>query len=132
MESTSPTQPQVVLIAEDDPGRLMALATCLELEGYAAVPATDGETALACSDERDGQIDFVITDFHLPDCNGVELIAELRWQGSTVPTLIVTAARVDAAVLVQQGASAVLEKPLNIEAVLAWLRERQSEEGPHS
>lgn len=132
MESTSPTQPQVVLIAEDDPGRLMALATCLELEGYAAVPATNGETALAYYDERDGQIDFVITDFHLPDCNGMELIAELRWQGSTVPMLIVTATRVDAAVLMQQGASAVLPKPLNIEAVLAWLREEQSGEGPHS
>ncbi len=61
MESTSPTQPQVVLIAEDDPGSLMALATCLELEGYAAVPATDGETALAYYAERGGQIDFVIT-----------------------------------------------------------------------
>jgi CheY-like chemotaxis protein len=63
MESTSPTRPQVVLIAEDDPGSLMALPTCLELEGYAAVPATDGETALACYDERGGQLDFVITDF---------------------------------------------------------------------
>jgi two-component system, OmpR family, alkaline phosphatase synthesis response regulator PhoP len=132
MESTSPTQPQVVLIAEDDPGSLMALATCLELAGYAVVPATDGETALACYDERGGRIDFVITDFHLPDCNGVEVIAELRWQGSTVPMLIITAAPVDAAVLVQQGASAVLQKPLNIEAVLAWLRPGQSEQGPHS
>jgi DNA-binding response OmpR family regulator len=132
MENTSPTQSQVVLIAEDDPGSLMALAVCLELEGYAAVPATDGERALACYDERGGQIDFVITDFHLPDCNGIELIAELRWQGSTVPMLIVTAALVDEAVLVQQGASAVLPKPLNIEAVLAWLRQGQSGEGAHS
>lgn len=61
MESTSQTRPPVVLIAEDDPGSLMALAACLELEGYEAVPATDSETALACYDERGGQIDFVIT-----------------------------------------------------------------------
>lgn len=64
----------------------------------------------------------MITDFHLPDCNGMELIAELRWQGSTVPMLIVTAALVDETVLVQQGASAVMSKPLDMKAVLAWLR----------
>jgi DNA-binding response OmpR family regulator len=122
MESTSPTRPQVVLIAEDDPGSLMVLAVCLELEGYETLQATDGEAALACYDERGGQIDCVISDFHLPDCNGMELIAELRWQGSTVPMLIVTAALVDETVLVQQGASAVMSKPLDMKAVLAWLR----------
>jgi len=132
MERTSQTRPPVVLIAEDDPGSLMALAACLELEGYTAVPATDGETALSCYDERGGQVDFVIADFHLPDCNGMELIAELRWQGSTVPMLIVTGALVDEAVLVQQGASAVLKKPLDIEAVLTWLRKRQSGDGSRS
>ena len=114
MSGINPTQPQVVLIAEDDPGSLMALAVCLELEGYEAVPATDSETALACYNEHAGQIDFVITDFNLPDCNGMELIAELRWQGSTVPMLIITAALVDEAVLVQQDASAVMSKPLDI------------------
>jgi DNA-binding response OmpR family regulator len=126
MHGINSTRPQVVLIAEDDPGGLMALATCLGLEGYEAVPAADGETAIACYGERGGQIDFVITDFNLPDCNGIELIAELRWQGSAVPMLIVTAALVDEEVLVQQGASAVMIKPLYIPALLEWLRQERN------
>ena len=85
MHGINSTRPKVVLIAEDDPGSLMVLATCLESEGYEAVAVTDGDTALACYEERGGQIDCVITDFRLPDCNGIELIAELCWQGSTVP-----------------------------------------------
>lgn len=132
MESTLLTRLQVVLIAEDDPGSLMALAVCLGLEGYETLQATDGEAALARYDERGGQVDFVITDFHLPDCNGMELIAELRWQGSTIPMLIVTAALVDETVLVQQGASLVMSKPLDMKAVLAWLRGGQCRDSSRS
>ena len=45
MHDINSTRPHVVLIAEDDPGSLMALATCLELDGYIAVPAANGEAA---------------------------------------------------------------------------------------
>jgi DNA-binding response OmpR family regulator len=121
-----------VLIAEDDPGSLMALAVCLGLEGYETLQASNGEAALAHYDAHGERIDFVITDLHMPGINGVELIAELRWQGSTIPMLIVTAAAVDETILVQQGANAVMTKPLKIEAVLAWLRGGQRGEGARS
>ncbi|MGE0679905.1 MAG: response regulator [Candidatus Binatia bacterium] len=101
MENLIPIRPEVVLIVEDDPGSLLALAVCLELEGYATLQALTGEAALAHYDERHGQIDFMITDYHLPDCNGMELIAELRWQGSAAPMLIVSAGILDETVLLQ-------------------------------
>lgn len=132
MENLTPIQPEVVLIAEDDPGSLPTLAEYLELEGYTTLQALTGEAALAHHDERHGQIDFVITDYHLPDCNGIELIAELRWQGSAAPMLIVTAAILDETVLLQQGADAVLPKPLAIEAAVAWLSKERRNGAPCS
>ena len=125
MENSILIRPEVVLIAEDDPASLLALAGRLELEGYTTLQALTGEAALAHYDDCNGQIDFVITGFHLPDCNGMELIAELRWQGSTVPMLIVTAATLDEVMLVQHGASAVMAKPLDINALVAWLKKQR-------
>lgn len=121
-----PIRPEVVLIAENDPGNLLALAVRLELEGYTTLQALTGEAALAHYDERYGQIDFVITDYHLPDCNGMELIAELRWQGSTVPMVLISAVILDETVLLQQGASAVIAKPLDMNVLVAWLKERRN------
>jgi len=126
MENSIPIRPEVVLIAEDDPGSLLALAAWLELEGYATLQALTGEAALTHYEERHGQIDFIITDYHLPDCNGMELIAELRWQGSAAPMLIVTAAILDETVLLQQGANAVMAKPLDLNALVVWLKEQRN------
>lgn len=126
MEHVIPAQPEVVLIVEDDPGSLLALAMYLELEGYTTLQALTGEAALTHYDDCNGQIDFVITDFHLPDYTGIELIAELRWQGSTVPMLIVTAAILDETMLVQHGASAVMAKPLDMSVLVTWLKERRN------
>lgn len=129
MENSILIRPEVALMAEDDPGSLLALAVCLELEGYTTLQALTGEAALAHYDDCNGQIDFVITDFHLPDCNGMELIAELRWQGSIVPMLIVTADILDEVMLVQHGASAVMAKPLDLNALVAWLKEQRNGDG---
>ena len=57
----------------------------------------------------------------------MELIAELRWQGSAIPMLIVTAAVLDEVMFVQHGASAVMAKPLDLNALVAWLKNSGTE-----
>lgn len=131
MTDALPVQPRVVLIVDDDPRTLIALAVCLELAGYQAVQATDGESALGQYNERGGQVDFVMTTLQLPDLNGMELIAELRWQGSTVPMLVVTDSPVEEMIFQQQGADAVMTKPVDIAALLEWLGQEQGPDRRH-
>lgn len=66
----------------------------------------------------------------LPDLNGMELIAALRWQGSSVPMLVVADFPLEEEIFRQQEADAVMAEPLIIAARLAWLRQGQRADAP--
>jgi CheY-like chemotaxis protein len=109
----------VVLIAEDDPAVATVLAMVVEDAGYVPVVASDGARALALA--RDRLPALLITDLMMPVLDGCGLIAALRCDGASLPSIVVTAVPSRAAVA---GADAVLAKPFHIgqlEALLARL-----------
>src|ERR1039457_4336729 len=63
----------------------------LEAAGYPIVTARDGREALGVL-ERDSQIALVITDFEMPELDGLELTRAIRADGalSSLPVIIVT------------------------------------------
>ena len=71
------------------------------------------------------EIACLITDYDLPDIDGLELISELRKRGSQVPMIMSTAAT-DPWIkrcVAEAGIKFVLEKPYSYEALLGAIRE---------
>src|ERR1017187_9780328 len=80
-----------VLVVEDSFTVRELQRSILEAAGYPVVTARDGREALGVL-ERDSQIALVITDFEMPELDGLELTRAIRADGalSSLPVIIVT------------------------------------------
>ena len=78
-----------VLVVDDEPSIVDALATCLRYEGFEVDEAATGRHALALA--QDDPPDLVILDVMLPGLDGLEVTRRLRADGVNVPILFVTA-----------------------------------------
>lgn len=72
-------------MADDDPGIRRTLSIALTRAGYSVAEAGDGTQALRIW--RDQGADLVITDLHMPDKNGLELLLELRRDSPSLPVI---------------------------------------------
>ncbi len=67
-----------ILLVEDDEGvRQVTKSTLLDY-GYSVIEAVNGEEALQIYDERNDEIDLLLTDVVMPVMNGAELAERLR------------------------------------------------------
>jgi two-component system OmpR family response regulator len=78
-----------VLVVDDEPSIVDAVATSLRYEGFTVDEATTGRKALAHA--QDDPPDLVILDVMLPDLDGLEVTRRLRSDGLRVPVLFLTA-----------------------------------------
>lgn len=110
-----------VLVVDDEPQLLRALAINLRARAYEVVTAATGVQALEAAAAHPP--DLVILDLGLPDMDGVEVIGGLRgW--TSVPILVLSgraegADKVDA---LDAGADDYLTKPFGMDELLARLR----------
>jgi DNA-binding response OmpR family regulator len=113
--------PLRVLVIEDEPELLRALAQALREDGYAVDAAADGEEGLYKATSWD--YDAVVLDLMLPRLNGWEVLARLRRDRKT-PVLILTArdAVADRVRGLDAGADDYLVKPFELVELLARLR----------
>jgi two-component system OmpR family response regulator len=81
--------PARILVVDDEPSIVDAVATVLRYEGYDVTEATAGRTALALAQET--TFDLVILDVMLPDLDGFEVTRRMRADGLRVPVLFLTA-----------------------------------------
>jgi DNA-binding NtrC family response regulator len=103
-----------LLIVEDDAHLRETLTTFLTRAGYDVAPAHDGrevreilETALP---------DLVLTDIHMPDVDGLALLAEIKARYPETIVIMMTAfSSIDSAVeAMRRGAEDYLSKPLQL------------------
>jgi len=78
-----------ILVVDDEPSIVDAVATSLRYEGFDVEEATTGRAALAAAQERPP--DLIILDVMLPDLDGLEVTRRLRADGVRVPVLFLTA-----------------------------------------
>lgn len=78
-----------VLVVDDEPSIVDALATSLRYEGFTVDEAVTGRRALALAQEDPP--DLVILDVMLPELDGFEVTRRLRADGIHVPVLFLTA-----------------------------------------
>jgi two-component system OmpR family response regulator len=83
------TPKQQVLVVDDEPSIVDAVATALRYEGFEVREAVTGRAALAAAQEDPP--DLVVLDVMLPDLDGLEVTRRLRADGIRVPILFLTA-----------------------------------------
>jgi DNA-binding response OmpR family regulator len=111
-----------ILIAEDDPLTLDALATCVENEGFQTLRAPDGRHAIELW--RTGKPDLLCLDIMMPEINGYEVCKRVRASDRAVPILFLSAKNqeIDVAAGLDLGADDFIRKPFTRIEVMARIR----------
>jgi DNA-binding response OmpR family regulator len=124
-----------VLVVDDEPQLVRALAINLRARAYEVETAGTGAAALrqaaAC------RPDVVVLDLGLPDVDGVEVIRGLRAQGGAetgVPILVLSARQTseEKVEALDAGADDYVTKPFGMDELLARLRAAVRRGGPAS
>ncbi|HKK49357.1 MAG TPA: sigma-54 dependent transcriptional regulator, partial [Alkalispirochaeta sp.] len=104
-----------VLIVDDEKNIRSGLGRALEMDGYRALLAGDGQEALDTMQEE--EIDLVIADLKMPRVSGEELLRRVVDQYPTVPVIILTGhGTIETAVqAMRDGAYDFLTKPVSLE-----------------
>ena len=111
-----------ILVVEDDRKVARFVRQGLEEEGHAVDIAPDGEEGAMLAHVN--PYDVLVLDVQLPKKNGLQLAAELRREGSTVPILMLTArdATEDVVRGLDSGADDYLTKPFAFDELVARVR----------
>jgi two-component system, OmpR family, response regulator len=80
---------QRILVVDDEPSIVDAVATALRYEGFEVEEASSGRAALSSVIEREP--DLVVLDWMLPDLEGIEVGRRLRERGYKCAVLFLTA-----------------------------------------
>jgi two-component system, OmpR family, response regulator len=80
---------QQILVVDDEPSIVDAVATALRYEGFDVRVAVTGRAALSAAQEAPP--DLIVLDVMLPDLDGLEVTRRLRADGIKVPILFLTA-----------------------------------------
>jgi DNA-binding response OmpR family regulator len=116
-----------ILVIDDDQSIRRTLAIALGNAGYQVLEAENGDEAMRLWREQGA--DLVITDLHMPDKNGLEVIMELRALSRSTPIIAMSdGGRTmqlgllgDAKTL---GAVRTVAKPFRLEEMLAAVGEQ--------
>jgi two-component system KDP operon response regulator KdpE len=117
---TSPRPPKI-LVVDDEPQIRRFLRASLPQQGYALVEAATGAEAQAQFARE--KPDIVILDLGLPDCDGLDVLAQIRKHGLT-PVLVLSA-REDVAgkvAALEAGADDYVTKPFDMAELVARLK----------
>jgi len=112
-----------ILIVDDNEGARRSLALFFRQKGYEVDTAQTGQEAIEKVQGR--FFNMALLDIRLPDIDGVELLAPLKEIHPDMVAIMVTAyASLENAVrALNNGAFAYITKPVNMDGVLATVRE---------
>ena len=116
------TQP-TILVADDEPHIVNAIALKLRHAGYRVLTARDGQQALQAA--LVDQPDLLIADYHMPLLSGLELCQRLRQANAAIPTIMLTARgyTVDLCDAPASGILRTIAKPFSPRQLLASVEE---------
>ncbi len=111
-----------ILLVDDDPSLLDALALAFTDEGHLVATAADGAQALAAI--RTDPPDAVVSDINMPGIDGFTVCRKLRSAGNTVPIILLTSrdSEIDETLGLELGADDYVAKPYSPRELLARIR----------
>jgi two-component system, OmpR family, response regulator len=111
-----------ILVVDDEPSLVDAVATALRYEGFEVTEARTGRSGLDIA--REIEPDLIILDVMLPDLDGFMVSSRLRDDGITTPVLFLTARDSidDKAAGFAAGADDYLTKPFSLAELVMRVR----------
>ncbi len=112
-----------ILIVDDDPGQRSLLDSFLRGQNFETILAESGERALELLPTA--KFSMMISDVRMPGISGLETLRRVRQNFPTLPVLLVTAyADIrEAVVAMRDGALNYLAKPIDLDELLATVRQ---------
>ena len=111
-----------ILIVDDDSDILAYLEIVFSTEGFDVTTCTSGAQAISLY--RKESVDLIITDFMMPNIDGLDVLAAIRTSGDPIPVILITGfGSIEKAVdAMKAGAFDYLTKPLNSEKIVITAR----------
>ncbi len=111
-----------ILVVDDDSAVRDVLQEALTQEEYSVSTAQDGVSAIQAV--KDSVVHIVITDFQLPDIDGLEIIDRLaKLDAKIIPIMMTGFGTIETAVrAMKSGAFDFITKPFDLEAVAVVVR----------
>ncbi len=108
---------------EDDKEMLDMLAQALSKKGYNTIRAENGVEAMGISSRN--LPDLMILDLNLPDCNGIDILGQIKAMHKSVQVIIITGFGCQDAVrsAMEKGAFDFLTKPFDINEINTVVKE---------
>ncbi|MDQ6987109.1 MAG: response regulator [Mariprofundaceae bacterium] len=118
----SAIRPWRVLLVDDEPDVLRVHQLILEHIGLSVICANDGNTALQMLDHQAKEIDLVMTDYNMPQMDGLEMTRRIRQAWPQLPVLMITAFSEDERLRDTPATGfSILEKPVSSERIAAHI-----------
>lgn len=110
-----------VLIVDDDPSLRWTMSLILERKGYTVETAANGAEAVERVRER--PYDIVLMDIRMPVLNGVQALKQIKALRPQTVVSMMTAYAIEDLIqdALDEGAFAILDKPVEIEQVVAHI-----------
>lgn len=114
--------PARILVVDDEPSIVDAVATALRYEGFEVAEATSGRQGLDLA--RNAAPELIVLDVMLPDFDGFKLSTRLRNEGIDTPVLFLTArdSLEDKTAGFEAGADDYLTKPFSLAELVMRVR----------
>jgi two-component system OmpR family response regulator len=111
-----------ILVVDDEPSIVDAVATTLRYEGFEVEEASKGRAALRAAQEK--PFELIVLDIMMPDLDGLEVTRRLRAGGIRVPVLFLTArdSVEDRITGLTVGADDYVVKPFSLGELVARVR----------
>ena len=115
--------PILVLVVDDEPLIRWSLTETLTACGCEVVEAGNAPSAIDRLTRGSRHIDVVLLDYHLPDSRDLALLTTIKRLSPATHVLMMTAFMTAdvAARALELGACQVVNKPVELEAVAAWV-----------
>ena len=116
---------KTILVADDESHILHVVSLKLRNAGYRVLTARDGQEALEMAQQE--RPDLLITDYHMPQLNGLELCRRLKQDAKTtgIPAIMLTARgyELEPSDTEQSGILRMLSKPFSPRHLLSTVEE---------
>jgi CheY-like chemotaxis protein len=126
---------KTILLVEDDTQVRQALKKLLQRDGHRCIQASNGRLALEILNDNP-DISLIVTDLHMPELNGAELINRVRenTRHGSMPILAISGASdaSEAPEKLADGPSRLIVKPVSRTLLLSEVQSLLNRSGPAS
>jgi two-component system cell cycle sensor histidine kinase/response regulator CckA len=114
-----------ILLVEDEEGLRSLNARGLRSRGYSVIEASNGVEALEALEEKDGDVDLVVSDVVMPEMDGPTLLKTMRERNPDLKIIFVSGYAEDAfeKSLPENQQFAFLPKPFTLSQLVAAVKE---------